>query len=1215
MAKDVAGDVGHYREFLAGSVGKEKRVSEEKLEGLEKHITEDQQHQQKELSRLEAEIIACFQLGLGESADTLLRRLKEQDPVVVDLFRKGKWSWARDDWSELEGIRVISPKDRENLKRLYKEYVSTSIHLKQSQKVLYQIRRIKHAEGDKETEVAKLGTLLQQKRYFDPDTHPLAPAMMMIEDELRIVLTDRQVINFCNVITHHSSFIHEVWGGGKTTVLRHLITKFLADGGYAASLLTHAPLFEEHHEQLKEATASFYGQQAYRTKFSRSSPTDPVAIRREYLKLVNAVEGKGRIDQTIDSYLSTRHAFNFGILGLKEVQEGEKAFARVSAMGQFLLFRQETTNIESDELEAVCTPDLQHIYATGTSVNLPAEVYEPALEMMRLLNTKPYAQFRPYFVDKEKNLGTMPEKLRTEMVGMLAHDIAKKYGIELSEKQWIDYFSPLSSASPEAVQKKKEIYQAFSAGENAKYVQSVAILLGSILPISFQTKTGVNYGRSADGVHTKPCSSSGVCAETSEHGSAHLMVLYTCLDFFKNGIGSGPSGTLAIKTFISHLREANAKEALSQPGLETQIEIQFRERFGIELHKVTEDDFLAIAALINQSDELKIWFLKVANFEHATSYNRRLEGNAKQVGRDVAEICGSSGNSERVRTLPQKVALIPELMRQKGTMGSIFYNMLKDWKEDSIVPVEAGVSFEQFAAKHLKPGSALIDAAPFFAGDKPEESVAKIAKAQPGIPIRYFDSKGAPMVHTVDGKDIPDDGLIPPEQCITLFSHADRRGRDRALPKRSEHVMTVSYDTTLSDFSQGGMRARGWGKGQTIRYLVDEGCQTRCAEFKGVSKPTQLAAMLIRNEVAKLKKLHTMATTQEILSIGDAAVQRMLREAKNLKEVIAIRDACLAAGYIEQSSEVNMSAMSAPRLPTSANEYFASRIATERSRLEQIRAKINESVPSAAEAANKAIDEALEQLSNQKLVMEKKYLEPTIAGESLDTVAEVEVQAQVEQQVEQEVSQDVAIAVEMEAEVSVEDEVRERRPEPMSGGAAYSFSSPCWLGEVSIPNSYQKTGWPGSIYFGYLSVLGKGYGLWIEGKADHQQVLAPSVLLIYDTVTHEMKAVMGSIKDADLAFEPYASSKPEGKIVVHYKLDDRRPIEKVLQDFGDQTQAAIEKIACAKLLYAGDVTLSDQEQKALPSITEAQYNLLKKYLETFFPEGSRKILGAFNSWS
>ena len=163
-------------------------------------------------------------------------------------------------------------------------------------------------------------------------------------------------------------FKHEALAGGKTTVLRNIITKIKANGVNLSGVITHDPLIEMHHALYENTTNHAYGDKAIRFEFARKDPTDMIALKAIFRNLLKTVANHGRIDMTKKDVSELPPLLHDEIRRAWQKQKERvwRNYMQRSTSWReiFTLFR-EHCRIGSDELDKVCDPEKEHNYATG----------------------------------------------------------------------------------------------------------------------------------------------------------------------------------------------------------------------------------------------------------------------------------------------------------------------------------------------------------------------------------------------------------------------------------------------------------------------------------------------------------------------------------------------------------------------------------------------------------------------------------------------------------------------------------------------------------------------------------------------------------------------------------------------------------------------------------------------------------------------------------
>lgn len=1202
----------------APSGATENQLDEAKLSDVRRELESFRAMAQRRADQYRASIVAHFQA----IPMSLLRMLKEQDPLMEEQFQKGLWSFGEGE-------------DQGSLNNLYKSYLAARTGARQAEKALRQIEATLAPEADQAVERAKLVALLQQERHYDVDTDPHAPMLLLLENELDILCSSLQIRHFLEMVAHPGSFKHEAWGGGKTTVLRHLISKIHADGAMLSGLLTHAPLLHQHHTQLKESTAAIYGQRALCSEFSRQSATDGISLRQELLKLLLLIEEKGRLDQTLAAFISLRHAYNLKILSFTSEEGASSTFDEIRVFGRLLDLLEERLLATSDELDALCNPGRYYQYATGEADHLDVDLYNVAFHLVRILD---------HFKKSPQSLAALSEKESKALFKEIANELFKRFREQrlAVPPEALDYW--LSTQAGDAFLQECTPYVR-------KLVKIGRVYLSTILPLSFTKRCGVDYGRAADGILTRPYSDSNVCIESSLHGSHPLLIWYSCLDYWQNGVT-----TATVERYI--------QAACSKRGdARKEIEKYFLDNFKKSLASIQPEDYPALRDAINSKTALKLKCLRIVNFETLELYSRRLAGNAKQAAHAMHQLGGTSGNSEGIHTLPLKVRRIPELMHQAGTTGRIYRNMAQDFEGLK----ESEVLFEELPLRELvkraKPGEAFVDVAPRFAGLSAEAVVEKLHKADMRMPIRYLNARGEVRLRAVSGQDfLFEETQISIGECFTLYMHKDRRGVDLPLAANRTHWMTLTGRTTLTDVSQGGMRVRPWGRGAKFRYLLDQTVATAIEErpyLKSLPLQDQLYGLFCSNEATSKKALLTTSNRDEILAIGDAFVQRRLRRCETPEELARFKEAALRCGYIEQAAGFDVEKASQPRCTLSAHAALSLLIVQEKERLGKLRSFFSEEEWGRVEEA----------FARKDLLLDARYLseEMGVADESIEEV-EAEEEQEVEEEAQAEEEEELATEQELETSCALAIDISKPHRSARTRPAIHSdhrFDGAGFFSNVQTSPLKKLTGrdsvrfWHfDSIFhnfcihiFGIPQLQNPSLGgawekfylacdprenhsshpdysrtLWIENLKKRSQQLAPSAMIVVQKQgPAELECfVMGTVKEVDAIFEQVVNTDTHQ--VLHYRFFDQRDLTRdILTQFSPGARGEILRhIVLGKLLYAINMEWSLSEKQIFPEVwrdlvAHPVYGrnnlkkLLKQYIKTYSIPGDRGTLDLLDS--
>ncbi len=542
LAEHLAQDTESYMQQLSGEKEQTLKNDETKLNHLRQRLIqriEELRHNLEEKTKN-----FCNYFLLPEQGGI-------EDPVVQDLFQQARWAFAQNDWSSFVERGIIGLQFIDSCVIEMKNYLLEHIEYRQMLKIFQQLQTYLRDKDDAEAQ--KLTKLLQQKRYYDVNTDPHAASLLMLEDELEIICDENQVRHFKDMTHHKTAFKHEAWGGGKTTVLRHLIAKEFADGAHLSSLLTHAPLMTSHHQQLKETTTRVYGQEAIRLDFTREAPTDGLALRIYYLKMIRCVQEKGRTDQTMNSLMSLRHAYSLKILETNfegDSQQLEKSLDELRVFSELLRFRQDRMVVGSDEIDKLLTPASGDNYAIGAAEYFPLAIYEAAKQFLRFIDE---SEFKYYF--KSANPCDLPDSERFYIY--LRERVSRELAVAgLNSSVIAQALLPVKEGQDNtAIKTAYSQVNTYLTEEMKKRFAAFETLLLDVVPLSLKTRVGVHFGRAADGISTKPYADSGECQERSQHSSLFVQAWYSCLDYYRLGVNEK-----TVAAYVQRLKEKSQTE-------------------------------------------------------------------------------------------------------------------------------------------------------------------------------------------------------------------------------------------------------------------------------------------------------------------------------------------------------------------------------------------------------------------------------------------------------------------------------------------------------------------------------------------------------------------------------------------------------------------------------------------------------------------------------
>lgn len=1174
------------------------------------------------LYQIKQHIIANFQLDTKESS-TLLD-LKEISPIAEDLFKKGKQAVNDAHWKKLADSGVLTIEQLPQIKRSYHDYLKLRRELLQVNKVINLAPSCKGKPKDAE-EVMKLGQLLSAKSPYDPDTFPQAHVMLLVEEELGIVLSEKQFIHITEMINNPSSFKQEIWGSGKTTVIRNIISKLHADGYSISGVFSDPALLTPHHKLLKNVATSAYGDQAYLNTFSRDVNVDIFTILNEHRKILQLIRDGGRMDQTLHTFVSMLHSRTLQLLRLHH--NDPKVYAMMESLDDLLRLYTRRAIFGSDELDQVANPCHYHNYGEG-KIKLNEKVYQPALTFMRSIrNDARFAHFRIYYSQKHtKQMSDVQRAAFLELLATVAIEqvgcndldatLLKGYLIGDSSELIIGYFH-------------SHILNHAKSEEIMRYY----ILISQTIGTTFDRVSGVKYWRSEDGIHTKPCIYSGKCNEKGENSSIELTVWDTCVDYLRQGVN-----TKSLTAYINLWKQKSQRElaSLNNATIDTTTSgREFKQRFGVKLTEVTANDFDNMSQLLTGNLEWMIELITHINFEEYVYSTGRIDGHAAYASRYMKELWGSSGNIESARAMPHKVNRHPHMYRQKGAAGHVYTTFIKEMNNGNRVETyDYSVPFEQYLATRLEPGSAFVDIAPFFEGLNNYSIAEKLSQYLPKErKVRFQGDGDDVLIRDQNGKLDKDIGLVDLKTTNTIFSKKDTRGTNLGLASNLTNVASLSCDTDITNFTQAIMRDRKYGIGSNYRYIQDQALQNKLAreDLKGLSTAAKYLIIFAEVEEANQKKLNYILNSQEITVTGIHAIQELLSGTTYphyFDTLQKIRET--NPKWLLSPSELPLQERATPKMKVSGRASLESLARKEAALLKILFAKLQGFNLGSMDPGS-YLDKAANQLLSQNLIMDEKYLLDEVKGTEHDQdVMVVEVEAEVtgelETDIDIQVEQELSIEHEQssDSDIVFEQSVRRGRPICRFGSNFEYVQSPIYqfawgLSFEKSPDSKEDVGInydvflplakqfavAHEIYPGTKVTLGPGMDLkptthgyhdfskenWLYGYFEYQSVFYP-VMYLFANEQGTSGAILGHAGDATYSDQVKSViQKNKGEhptFMIDYHLMSKVNIAEynIPKNMINQFK---EYIAMAKMIY-GIAPLNKEEKAIITTWINAQPN-------------------------
>lgn len=871
--------------------------SDASLANLEKLFAEKNQKSTDQVLMAKAAVIAKIKRPSQDGGWKELNKIiREQNEALEKQFEECLYCFAANDPERLVQRGWIKENDLEEVEKNIESFLVKSIQQQQLQQGLELVHALKN-ESDDDIKRQQLANHLNLTRHYDYKTDPYRNALMLMEYDSKKMVWKTQIDNIRDMLSGPNRFKHEALAGGKTTILRVIISKLKADGAALSGVITHEPLIEMHHPLLEKSTRQAYGETAYRFSFDRGDPTDVNALKLILRNLYKMITEKGRLDCTKKDLLSLHHAFIIKyehLLDPSYENKQNELHDEIDLLNDILDILLQRAKIGNDELDKVCDSEKEHNYALDSrtkeqrsekqSQTLNPVKCKAALEIMEwILSDEKYKK-----IFQSNRHSKMEQHEIDEFLVTMAKKVHEKYMHDLDENLSIQYLTQLTAEKVPYEEINRFYEDHVDKHADRDKIAAFYRFFRHVLPSTFNNTGGVQYGRSKNGIMIKPYEVNGKPSENSERGTEEETIWYTCLDYMDQTLGGVHPEQIAQMVLQEQIKGSALvlDELEIDPSYKLNLEDtpqgrDFKERYNMDLSKVTPGDYKKIADQINGDiKQLKDFILYRVFFQYSLT-KEKVTGNAQDLVGMVDEFFGSSGTSNSFRALPDKIDTSErDLVKQPGVDGDYLMRLLQDYQEGDIIEYDdRGDVAKEIAGKlNLNPGSALIDLAPAFPGLTASRIVENIAdNMSQDTQFRYVHHDDALYLYENGERKLAPSSLNP-ENLVTILDQAHTRGTDLRMGAKSIGYVTIGPKTKFSDFLQAVMRMRKLGNGQKVRFLIDSKTKALLGDHPTLEN---LIELLNRNEANALKKLHYKAAKQKIQAMGKVTLFKQLHKIKD----------------------------------------------------------------------------------------------------------------------------------------------------------------------------------------------------------------------------------------------------------------------------------------------------------------------------------------------
>lgn len=1156
IGQELALDIDRYAQKVEGSFTID---DSQPLEKLEEVLTKHEATLLKEENLYRQRILYQFLPPILSQSESIERKLKDQETLFGHLFEMARHCFGIDDFSPLLEMNVIGHDQLESLKQSIRTYEIARTDRRLTTRKKEAVERLKR---DPQNDVLRdeCATLLQEWRNYDAENHPYAPFLLLFEDELNITARIPQILHVHNFMDHPNSYFHEAMAAGKTVFLRKMVAAIEDKKRRLAGAVTYAPLMAMHHKDYAEGNNQAIGSTAYPLYYNRNAPHDTTAIKLMIIYHLKALSRHGRIDQTAQSAISLNHTLTELVYLLRE--EDQKVLDElrplINSLQKLLRIRGGFLSVYSDEIDKIFDPMKDYNYSVGSAEVLEKKYYQPALALTRLLMLEPSLQKLTEALRK-KELPEMDEREFERLLRAVASEAYSYFKLPFDKETTLDYLTEpfvqnITAENQEEKLNRQQELVAFYEKVVLTHPDTEAVLnmqmlhsyIGILLRGMKNKMVGTDFGRSKDGISVKPFSFSAVCQESSQRSFVPATVLEITIDYLVNGIGIE-----GVKAYVAKVKGQATEEAKETVFEETEAAKTFKRRFNVTLSAVKEGHLEAIAKTLEKNFDLFEECLGEILLKNFTYYPYKIEGNAHHLPHLIGHFAGSSGSPERVKTLPNTIQRHAHLIRQEGSIGSVFYALLKDFDDErDMIPTDPAQPIEKQVASLLSPGDTFVDSKPFFSGKKGLEIVQSISARAPALSsFRLLDEEADTCTWNKEHLRKGEEGTDL-TQVVSVIDHKGRQGTNWTFAKGKKGVVGCGVKTELTSYYQSTMRFRLLGKGQRAQTLYDHVLEERWAavpKLQGKSRLCKVLWTLVKNEDLLLKGLHKTANDKLIRAQATAAIDEIKMTVTDVAALAAIKE--LPEFNLIKYSPLDPKKCGYPILLDRASNVLQRLAHAEAERLVTLKQKIADLKidPQYIKHCSEILDRQIALLQDPALIMDARDLPDLTPSNHADQEAleeiEVEAEAQAEQEVEAE--QDLSLEVEMELEaqeeVSTEIEstlqkhpVSEEGREWLERSVTVDWSSISkkthaeeLIDEKFFPNTI-VTHFALGLYENprVVPLTNREKQVWVFGRPPKEACIGPK-MQVFVNPEGDVFCLLGSIKDNDFYFDQELKKKRE----------------------------------------------------------------------------------------
>jgi len=859
--------------------------------------------------RLRREVLDAFP---SVSKPELRGRFKRVGRITQDAFFDTVLRcYGEGDWEAVESL--LKPgADVEFVKKNIHEFLKNSVQAKQLQTAFVAAKKMSEDTAEFKQASREIYDLLTAKWQYDVDKDPLAATVLLIEYELGFICRSSQLAVVEENLTKDNRFKQEICGGGKTTVLRNIISQFRADGTTLSGVSTLEPLRGEHGLMYARTTMNAFGQQVFDFHFTARSASDLFSLRQLQCDLLETAVSRGRIDLTKGDLQSFKNAM---VLKREKIRQSRQSLKDVSGeeaervskeietlhrefdlMEDIRDFLIKHAKIMADELDEDCNPSQEKNLAYGKPQSFNETERAAACSLMRMLFSAEEGVLKDLKEAFQKNLqARSSEDVRNNALKELAervYDECKEEIGDVSQDSFVKYLTEASSKEAKAV------YKSLYGGkkEFSPTLEKIAFyrqFLSDVIPKALTKTAGVRYGRSCDGESVIPYIGSSKPKEGSVHGTEQERIWYTCADYMQNGVLKDQVRAVWIQAKEQATRELlRARQQGSeeiQTIDDTSAAKDFIEKYATclkdkKFSEIQESDLEKLCERFTQDPNLMIDYLEGSVLPLLRQEEEKIVSDSQDAPHMVQSYSGSSGTDTGQYALPDKINT--EDCRQEGVHGRV----IRSLKESELR--QEGKGFlsctdeqgpDDILAQEMKGGDCLVDVGKLYPGKPPKEIARNLLARMPKEVeyVVFMDNEDRWKMLAKDGRELKYRETKDPEllkRRITIFDDVHTRGAERDSMEGVTEFVTLDVDTDWSRFEQAVSRERFVLKNKaTVRYILSPELKKELGE--DIALDAIREKLLSKNEADHLQQLNYKAERQRVKHIlkrvGEEALRAM----------------------------------------------------------------------------------------------------------------------------------------------------------------------------------------------------------------------------------------------------------------------------------------------------------------------------------------------------